>query len=366
MKNENNNKKIAIIGTVGVPSNYGGFETLVENIVEQLSASFQTTVYCSAKRFPEKIYTYKGAQLVYLPLDANGLQSIVYDILSILLSLKRNDIFLIFGVSGCIILPIIKIFTRKTFIVHIDGLEWKRNKWKFFAKAILRLSEKCGVTFSDAVIADNIAIKRYIQKQYHKKSEFIAYGGDHTNKITLEKSIVKAYQLPNTAYAFFVCRIEPENNCHLILEAFSTGNLPLVAIGNWDNSKYGRNLKKRYIKYDNLHLLDAIYDLTVLDSIRSNCIIYIHGHAAGGTNPSLVEAMSLGLAIAAYRVDYNIETTQGKALFFQNKHELINIIKNINSIDLDKIGNDLRNLSEEKYKWKIIAQKYEELAYVFY
>ena len=116
-----------------------------------------------------------------------------------------------------------------------------------------------------------------------------------------------------------VCRIEPENNVHVVLKAFA--QLPektFVMVGNWNNSEYGKSMKADYGNYSNIHLLDPIYDQVKLDKLRSNCLVYIHGHSAGGTNPSLVEAMYLGRPVIAFDVSYNCVTTENKALYFKN------------------------------------------------
>lgn len=136
--------RIAIIGTVGIPAKYGGFETLAEQLVSNLSDEFDFTVYCSKKKYSkeERISQYKGAKLEYINLEANGIQSILYDCISILKSLKNNDILLILGVAGAFILPFIRLFTNKKIIISIDGIEWKRDKWSFFAKMYLWWAKK--------------------------------------------------------------------------------------------------------------------------------------------------------------------------------------------------------------------------------
>jgi putative lipase involved disintegration of autophagic bodies len=102
-----------------------------------------------------------------------------------------------------------------------------------------------------------------------------------------------------------------------------------VVVGNWHNSAYGRQLRADFAAYANLHLLDPIYDQAQLDVLRSNCYVYVHGHSAGGTNPSLVEAMSLGLPVLAFGVSFNKATTEHKALYFATKEELMQCIKTI-------------------------------------
>ena len=307
-------KKIAIIGTVGLPVKYGGFETLAEYLTKYLSKEFDLTVYCSAKSYEEKLSTHNGAKLEYINLNANGIQSIPYDMFSILKSYRYADTILILGVSGCIILPFVKLFSKKKIVANIDGLEWKRQKWNKYAKWFLKYSEKQAVNYADIVITDNQVIQDYVVAEYGKESTLITYGGDHVNRVELSKAVSDDYTFLNGKYAFTVCRIEPENNIHSIMEAMAMQNeLPLVIIGNWDNSEYGRGLRKEYASKEHIHLLDPIYDQNILDQIRANCYVYLHGHSAGGTNPSLVEAMYLGLAIFAYDVSYNIETTEHQA-----------------------------------------------------
>ena len=125
------NKRIAIIGTAGVPCRYGGFETLAHQLVTHLSDQFRFTVYCSGKLYKrgERPAKWKGARLVYLPLNANGISSVVYDIWSVLHALFVADTLLLLGVSGGLVVPFVRLLTRKKVIVHIDGQEWRRGKW---------------------------------------------------------------------------------------------------------------------------------------------------------------------------------------------------------------------------------------------
>ncbi|MFN6946485.1 MAG: DUF1972 domain-containing protein, partial [Cytophagaceae bacterium] len=173
------NKSIAIIGTVGIPAKYGGFETLAENLVTYLSSEYNITVFCSGKAYDDRPDSFNGAKLKYINLSANGPASIFYDIFSIINSLKFADVLLILGVSGCVSLPIVRLLSKKKIIVNIDGLEWKRGKWSRFAKWFLKFSEALAVRYADVIIADNRVIQEYIANEYGKLSELISYGGDH-------------------------------------------------------------------------------------------------------------------------------------------------------------------------------------------
>ena len=355
-------KKISVIGTVGIPSKYGGFETLTEYLAENLSYKYDITVYCSSKSYIKKLESHNGAKLKYINLNANGVQSIPYDIISIFSSLRFADTLLILGVSGCIVLPFIRLFSKKRIIINIDGLEWRRDKWGKGAKWFLKYSEKLAVKYADEVVTDNKVIQEYVKLEYDKDSTLIAYGADHVTKEILRYELKNQYKFLNEKYAFKVCRIEPENSIHLILHSFSEyRDLNLVIIGNWKNSSYGLNLKSKYYNTKNIFLLDPIYNQKLLNEIRSNCYIYMHGHSAGGTNPSLVEAMYLELPIFAYGVEYNRETTQNKALYFNNKDELLELLRSLNDENLRKVAINMRMIAEKNYTWKKISDQYSKL-----
>ena len=360
-----NRTKIAVIGTVGIPAKYGGFETLADHLVEELSGDVDFTVYCTKKKYAkdQRPATYKGAKLVYLPFDANGIQSIVYDCISILHAMFFADVLLILGVSGGIMLPFVRLFTRKKIIISIDGIEWKRNKWSKAARLYLFAAEWLAVKFSHADISDNESIQDYTAIRYKTLSHIIEYGADHTIAVKPTQADKEKYAFLNKPYAFKVCRIEPENNIHIVTEAFA--KLPkhtLVIVGNWNNSEYGKELKEKYKHFSNIHLLDPIYNQRELDLLRGNCLVYVHGHSAGGTNPSLVEAMYLGLPIVAFGVNYNKTTTEHQAFYFKTADELENIISTTKIADLKKKAAEMKDIADRRYTWKVIAKKYAFLA----
>ena len=355
-------RRIAIIGTVGLPAKYGGFETLVEYLTKELSKKYEITVYCSSCAYNEKLQTHNGATLKYINLKANGIQSVPYDVLSMVQSCRVVDTLLILGVSGCIALPMVRWFSSSKIIVNIDGLEWRREKWNKYAKWFLKFSEKIAVNYADVVVTDNKVIQDYVQSEYGVKSELIAYGSDHAEKEKINLNLLSKYPFLDNKYAFSVCRIEPENNIHVILEAaLQLETFPLVIIGNWNASHYGSELKRQYMNYDYIHLVDPIYDQKKLDMIRSNCHVYLHGHSAGGTNPSLVEAMNLGLPIIAYGANYNKETTDNKALYFDNSSELKELLSEVTEDDLAYVAACMGEIAKKKYTWKAISNSYESL-----
>lgn len=357
-------KKLAIIGTVGLPAEYGGFETLASHLVEHLDEAYDMTVYCSGKHYPraERPRYYRGARLRYIPLKANGVQSIPYDTWSILHALFYADVLLILGVAGAWILPFVKLFTRKRIIISIDGIEWKRDKWSRLAKAYLYWAEGVAVRYSHCDISDNESIQDYTAERYGSLSNVIEYGADHTLEVRPNAEDLARYPFLAKPYAFKVCRIEPENNLEMVLEAFSEfGGYPLVLVGNWAKSTFGRNLRAAYRINTNLILLDPIYDQREIDLLRGNASVYIHGHSAGGTNPSLVEAMYLGLPVISFGVCYNRTTTEGKALYFDDAAGLASLLRTTTPAGLEEVGKQMKDIADRRYNWPLIARKYQAL-----
>lgn len=173
-------KKVAIIGIVGLPAQYGGFESFTEQIVQRLWDQYEITVYCQKSAFKDHPSKIGKVHLKYLPLKANGIQSILYDMWSILDALRYADTLLILGVGGCPLLSLLRFLgCHKKIIVNIDGIEWKRDKWSKLARSYLHYAEKSAVYYADEIVGDNQVIVSYIQESYHRSCHLIEYGADH-------------------------------------------------------------------------------------------------------------------------------------------------------------------------------------------
>lgn len=355
-------KTTAILGTVGIPAGYGGFETLAENLVRyrhDVGGAGGLVVYCSTQGCSERLDSFLGAELRYIAVNANGPASVLYDILSLFSAvLHGSDTILLLGVSGAAALPFVRLISGARVITNVDGVEWKREKWKGFARWWLRQSERWAVRFSHDIIADNGGIAQHIQETYGRECHVIAYGGDHA-----VQAAPRPFQgaLP-AHYALSLCRVEPENNVEIILEAFAAApKLPLVFVGNWNKSEFGKALRNRFSGIEHLILLDPIYDPGILYTIRGNAALYVHGHSAGGTNPSLVEMMHFGLPVLAYDCVFNRFTTNHRALFFSSAHDLQNSIRQLTPERASAVGAEMLELARERYTWKVVGREYFKL-----
>ncbi|MEQ9006478.1 MAG: DUF1972 domain-containing protein, partial [Ekhidna sp.] len=257
---------VAIVGIIGVSKGYGGFETLAENLIGDGSPI--TTVYCASKYFDQKIERYKGTSLYYLPFDSKGFQKVFHTGVSMIhAGYSGHKVILALGVSAGLLMPIVRlVYPRMKLITNIDGLEWQRGKWNYVIRKVLKLSEILSVKYSNVVIADNEILVEYVSNTYQVNAPMIPYGGDHAyfplETLNDEKGAESALS---------ICRIVPENNVHVILETFAGNGNPITFIGNWDSSKYGRQLRKKFGHKQNIEMLDPIFDLHELALYRSKC-----------------------------------------------------------------------------------------------
>lgn len=361
---------VSIVGTVGLPARYGGFETLAANLVAYRDANdlpCELTVYCSGKAYADRSGRYGGAVLRYVPLGANGASSILYDTWSVVSAALRGEhVILVLGVSGAIVLPIIRLLSRARLVVNIDGLEWKRPKWSRAAARFLRFSEWLAVRCAHVVVADNRGIVDHVRLAYDREAVDIPYGGDHAVAAIAEGRVGRD-GARDRRYALMLCRIEPENHIHLILDAFDRpGVTDLVAVGNWAGSDYGRALRDRYRDNPRIRILDPVFDQDTLAGLRAGAALYVHGHSAGGTNPALVEMMHFGAPVAAFDCSYNRYTTEDAAAYFGTAAELAQIVESFDEADAARQGTRMLEIARRRYTWTIVGRRYFQIMGIAY
>lgn len=357
-------KKVALIGTNGIPAKYGGFETLTEYLSKYLNEEYDVTVYCAKTPKNKQLETFNNSKLVYIPFKANGWQSLIYDALSILHAFRKNNILVILGFSGVFAFPM-KMFYNKKIVFNIGGVEWKKVRGnKSFGKLEIifkKWIEKVCVRYSDIVIADNQVIWDYVRDTYKIDSVLAEYGGDHAVHKAISDPLIDKYPFLSTKYDVTVSRAQEDMNIHLIIDAYK--KIPernLVVVSNWEISDYGINLKKlNNGMFPNIFLQDAVYNVDELNTIRSNGEIYIHAHSLCGTAPSLTEAMFLKLPVICFDVDTNRATTENLSYYFKDSESLIDILKSLKVSDLKRLGNKMYDIAKRRYTWKRIVSIYK-------
>ena len=344
-------KKIALIGIKGLPARYGGFETCADNLIKNQESTNKWYVF--GERIDNSYLQDYKVEGIRVPLNANGPLSLLHDALGILYAsfFLKVDTLLLLGYSGAFILPFVKMVCRVKVVTNIDGLEWRRTKHSCPTRQLLRCLEFIAKTFSDVIIIDNEALKDYLSRRALNKTVVIAYGGDHT--MVEGTNVVDVLPENISSYYLSLSRIEPENNVEIILDTFVNLKENIVYIGNWSNSNYGKALKAQYSHYDNIILLDAIYDLTILAVLRKETKGYIHGHSVGGTNPALVESLFHTDKILAFDCSFNRATLRNTGSYWQDGEQLKSLING----SFDTVQPGLLNL----YLWKKIAKAYNSV-----
>ena len=223
--------------------------------------------------------------------------------------------------------------------------------------------EKICVNFSNKIIIDNLYFKNYIREKYIRTPILAEYGGDHAVKQKLDLSYIVKYPFLDKNYDLSISRAQSDMNIDIIIDAYiKTPSENIVIISNWHISDYGKKLFDEYYnKYSNIILQNAIFDIKILNMIRSNCSLYIHSHSLCGTAPSLVEAMYLRLPIISFDVPTNRNTTENKAKYFSDSNSLVKILKKLNNSELKIISKNMYTIASRRYYWKRITKVYKNL-----
>lgn len=359
--------RIAMIGTRGVPARYGGFETAVEEVGARLvERGHEVIVYCRNRG--QRLTEHRGMRLVNLPaIRRRELETLSHASLSIGHSVLRSrpDVAVVFNAANAPLLPVLRA-ARVPVVVHVDGLEWKRAKWRGWGARYYRWAEGRSVRSADAVVADAVAIATYVERAHGRQACFIPYGADLVDPP--DDRLAEVGVEPGR-FHLVVARFEPENHVLEIVRGHlaSAVEHPLVVVGGTPYSlEYAHEVRALVVDDRPVRFTGSIWDQDLLDQLYAHATTYIHGHSVGGTNPSLLRAMGAGAAITAFDVNFNREVTGGNARFFTTSEELARILA---SDEQDPLGVKrraaaARDHAAERYRWDDVAASYEALCRV--
>ena len=381
-------KDVFIVGSKGIPANYGGFETFVDNLVtRQVNPKIKYHVSCMTFDKSVKQYDYNGAecQEIYVP-NIGGSKAILYDLRSLDWALdtikERNLTDGIVYILACRIGPFlhkyIKKFHNHGFKVWVnpDVHEWKRAKWSVPVRKYWKVSEKLMVKNADFLICDSKSIEEYIHEDYRKynpQTTFIAYGADITPSILKkdDKKVVdwfNKHDVKLNEYFLIVGRFVPENNYETMIKEFmkSKVNKDLVIITNVEKNAFYNSLKEEtHFENDKrIKFVGTVYDAELLKFIRENALGYLHGHSVGGINPSLLEALGSTKINLLYNVGFNKEVGEDSSLYWSLEDgSLANKLNEVEEISTEKeenFGKLAKQQIIDNYSWEKIVNDYEE------
>jgi len=356
---------IGIIGTRGIPNRYGGFEGFAEQVSGRLvRLGHQVTVYCPRdQQYHEETLNGVHLSFQYNPESLIGTTGQFFYDLNCNLHARSQpyDVILHLGYTSD------SVWSRwwsshARHLTNMDGMEWKRSKYNPAVKSFLKQAEKWAASRSTMLIADSMAILEYLESKYATHIRYISYGAEIPG--SFDPGVCMESGLEQYAYNLMIARLEPENNIEMAVEATLRGKspIPLLIFGN--ETKHGDRLKKKYRNEPMILFRKASYEDTKLNSLRHFSRYFIHGHSAGGTNPSLLEAMACECRIFAHDNPFNRNVLDDNGFYYQDTLQLAGLLDQPWSHDKYRLytKNNLNSI-RNKHNWDFITNEYESAFY---
>ena len=355
--------KLAILGTRGIPANYGGFETFAEELSVRLATrGHDVTVYGRSNniRFPGTVY--RGVKLVVLPtIGTKHLDTVFHTFISVFHAIfRRFDAVLICNAANAAFAAVPRL-TGTPVALNVDGIERKRRKWGIAGRTYYQVSEYLATWIPNVIITDAAVIREYYMERYGASSRMIAYGADCSRATTTE--VQQKLGMNPRQYVLYVSRLEPENNAHLVINAFERvrTNMPLLIVGD---APYAQEYiaRLRATSDKRVQFPGAIYGKGYRE-LQSHAYVYIHATEVGGTHPALIEAMGAGNCVLVYDTPENREVVGDCGLFFSDVPTLTSLLQTL--IESPELVQGYRDKAQARaqalYSWDAITHEYEEL-----
>jgi glycosyltransferase involved in cell wall biosynthesis len=363
-------RRIAILGSRGIPARYGGFETFAEELaVGLVERGAEVTVFCERSNGTparEPAREHRGVRLVHVPAPRLGpLRTILFDLGCLWRARKGFDVVYMLGYGSALFCGLPRRSGSEVWI-NMDGLEWRRRKWGRLARAWLRWNEGRALAVATRVVFDADAVRADVLARRPARADVsvIEYGARPPQ--TFDPGVLEELVLRPREYYLVVCRIEPENHVLEIVTAFArlATDRTLLVVGNVDGAgEYGRACRQAAGRA-RVRFLGALFDGTTLDTLRTGSRAVLHGHSVGGTNPSLLEALAAGAPVIAHDNPFNREVLGAEATCFHDTESLIEALRVVEARDAEehgRLGDEARARVTTYYQWERIVAAYATL-----
>jgi glycosyltransferase involved in cell wall biosynthesis len=356
--------RIAILGTRGIPANYGGFETFAEHLSTRLAArGHEVTVYCRAHYTSPRELEFQGVRLKVLPtIRHKYFDTIVHSFLSALHSVpRRYDAALICNAANAPFASILRL-TGTPVALNVDGLEHKRKKWNSIARRYYLLAERLATILPNETVTDARVIQEYYLARYRVASTMIAYGAEVERR---PDPSVRRWRVEPNRYVLYVSRLEPENNAHLVIEAFKRVRTAhkLLIIGDAPYAHdYIADLKARARRDRRIIFTGFVFGRDYR-ALQQNAYCYVHATEVGGTHPALLEAMGFGNCVLTLAAPENMEAIGDAGIAYADENDLAEKLQRV--LRDGSLVHSYRNRAQarvqEVYDWDYVVDQYERL-----
>lgn len=356
--------RLAILGTRGIPASYGGFETFAEHLSTRLAArGHEVTVYCRAHYTSPRQLEFQGVRLKVLPtIRHKYLDTVVHTFLSALHAAPQGyDAALICNAANAPFAPILR-WMRTPVAINVDGLEHKRKKWNFIGRKYYLLAERLATILPNEMVTDARVIQDYYQARYGAYSTMIAYGADVERR---PDPLVRRWRVEPNRYVLYVSRLEPENNAHLVIDAFKRVRTAhkLLIVGDAPYAhQYIAELKRR-ARGDKRILFTGFVFGRDYRTLQQNAYCYVHATEVGGTHPALLEAMGFGNCVLTLAAPENVEAIGDAGIPYTDETDLAEKLQRVlrDGSLVHAYRNRAQMRVQQKYDWEYVVDRYEEL-----
>jgi glycosyltransferase involved in cell wall biosynthesis len=358
--------RIAVLGTRGVPANYGGFETCAEEVsVGLVERGHDVTVYCRRGNASGDPAQYKGVRLRYPPhIERKSLGTLTHTLAATWDAMRqRFDVLLYFNAATAPAALLAKLARRAPVVLNVDGLEWRRRKWGPVGRTYYVVAEWLSTKVADRVISDSMAIQRYYVERWKTPSTFVPYGARVEGAERPE--ILREYGLEPGSYFFVASRLEPENNADLTVDAFARvatdKRLVIAGAANY-RSRFVEELRRR--ADPRVMFLGPVYRPGHIRELHCGALAYVHGNEVGGTNPALLKALGYGNCVLALDVPFNAEVVGDAALLYRKDADHLAAVMRRVLAEPDlarRLGERARQRIRETYQWEHVVAGYEQV-----
>ncbi len=357
--------RIAILGTRGVPASYGGFETFAEHLSTRLvSRGHEVTVYCRAHYVSPRQLEYQGVRLKVLPtIRHKYFDTVVHAFISTIHAVPgRYDAALICNAANAPFASILRC-TGTPVAINVDGLEHKRKKWNWLGRSYYLLAERLSTVLPNVTITDAQVIHDYYLARYNAPSTMIAYGSEVERKP--DRDTVKRWRVEPNRYILYVSRLEPENNAHLVIEAFKRVRTAykLLIVGDAPYAhEYIKSLKER-ARGDKRIIFTGFVFGQDYRALQQNAYCYVHATEVGGTHPALLEAMGYGNCVLTLATPENIEVGGDAGIPYADEADLVDKLQRV--LRDGSLVHSFRHRAQlrvqKHYDWERVVDRYEQL-----
>ncbi|HMH45848.1 MAG TPA: glycosyltransferase [Pyrinomonadaceae bacterium] len=356
--------RIAILGTRGIPANYGGFETFAEHLSTRLAArGHDVTVYCRAHYVSPRELEFQGVRLKVLPtIRHKYFDTVIHTFLSALHAIpQRYDAALICNAANAPFASIVRAGGTPV-ALNVDGLEHKRKKWNWIGRKYYLMAERLATILPNETVTDAKVIQDYYLAQHRAVSTMIAYGAEVERKVDPS---VRRWRVEPNRYVLYVSRLEPENNAHLVVEAFKrvrTGH-KLLIVGDAPYARdYINDLKARARRDKRIVFTGFVFGRDYR-ALQQNAYCYVHATEVGGTHPALLEAMGFGNCVLTLAAPENIEAIGDAGIAYADEADLAEKLQRV--LRDGSLVHAYRNRAQarvkEFYDWDFVVDRYEDL-----